>query len=62
MERSVTERTLRIDNKLYKKVKNEADSIGSTYNSFLMVLISLGLKVYKSDVVICRELEKEVER
>lgn len=62
MERSVTERTLRIDNKLYKKVKKEADSIGSTYNSFLMVLISLGLKVYKSDVVICRELEKEVER
>lgn len=62
MERSVTERTLRIDNKLYKKVKKEADSIGSTYNSFLMVLISLGLKVYKSDVVICSELEKEVER
>lgn len=61
MDRDIAKRTLRIEEGLYSQIKQEADRINSSYNSFLMVLIALGLKVYKSDVVICKDTIKRGE-
>lgn len=61
MEKSISNRTLRIDNGLYQNIKSEADKMSISYNAFMMVLLSLGLKVYKGDVVICNNLEREVK-
>ena len=40
--------TVRMPEDLYESIKAEAEQIGSSFNSFLMVLVSMGMKVYNS--------------
>ena len=49
--------TVRIPEKFFDEIKEEADPIGSSCNSLMMVLMNLGLKVYKGDVVIQQRFE-----
>lgn len=43
--------TLRLPSDLAKHVKCKADTIGISTNSFLMILVDLGLRLYESDVI-----------
>lgn len=41
--------TFRISESLFERTKKEAESIGSSHNSFLLVMLQLGLKVYNGE-------------
>ncbi len=49
--------TLRIPDEVFEKTKIKADEIGSSHNSFINILIDLGLKLYDGKVVIRREIQ-----
>ena len=55
-ENRIRQMTLRISEEFYDETKKEADKIGSSYNSFLLMLMSLGMKIYSSDEIILRQL------
>ena len=54
-ENRIKQITLRISEEFYDETKKEADKIGSSYNSFLLMLMSLGMKIYNSDEIILRQ-------
>lgn len=54
---SVRQMTLRISNNLFEETQQEADAIGSSQNSFICMMIKLGLKVYNGQVVIQQKVE-----
>ena len=49
--------TVRISDDLFNEIKKEADQIGSSCNSLMMVLMKLGLKVYNGKVTIQQKIE-----
>lgn len=49
--------TMRIPESVFEETKKEAAFIGSSHNSYLMMLIHLGRKVYNSSVMICQKTE-----
>ena len=54
-ENGIRQMTLRLSDRLYEETKMRADNIGSSHNSYLLMLISLGMKVYTSDEIILRK-------
>lgn len=49
--------TMRIPEKFLEEIKEEADQIGSSCNSLMMVLLKLGLKAYNGEVIIQQKSE-----
>ena len=49
--------TMRIPEKFLEEIKEEADQIGSSCNSLMMVLLKLGLKDYNGEVIIQQKSE-----
>lgn len=59
MEREQTtirQLTVRMTEGMFQETKEEADQIGSSHNSFIMMMIKLGLKTYNADVIIQKEV------
>ena len=44
--------TFRISEPLYEKTKLASEEIGSSHNSFLLMLVSMGLKAYNGKYII----------
>lgn len=44
--------TVRMAEELFQETKMEADKIGSSHNSYLMLMIKLGMKLYNSEITI----------
>lgn len=44
--------TLRITEDMYQDAKKEADEIGSSLNSYILLMIRLGIKAYRGKLII----------
>lgn len=53
---AIHQTTIRISEKLFQDSKKEADLIGSSHNSYIALMIKLGMKVYNSDTVIRQDI------
>lgn len=51
--------TMRIPEGFLEEIKIEADQIGSSCNSLMMVLLKLGLKAYNGDISIHQKTEQD---
>lgn len=49
--------TIRIPENFFNEIKEEADLIGSSCNSLMMILLKFGLRVYNSEISIQQKSE-----
>ena len=56
-ERDILSFSIRISDNLHGEIKQEAEQINSSLNSFMMVLLKLGLKTYQGKIIV--QVERE---
>lgn len=55
MSNDIKQLTIRLPENVFEDTKKEAEECGASHNSYLMMLIHLGRKVYNSNTVITLE-------